>query len=230
MVDVLDTARRELGVREDPPDSNWVKYNTWFYGREVQDTAKTKYPWCMAFVQWVFDRAGKPLPYRTASCSGLLNWYRNNRPECIVTVPKPSDIIIYNFGHTGIVESVGTSTITAIEGNTSAGDKGSQSNGGGVFRRTRKKSLVEAYIKPFGEEEEEDMNIDKLLEEMTDRQAYTLLEKAQRHAATLPEQEWSKEEGHWAKATATGVVNGEAPEAPIKRCEVTAILGRKGLL
>lgn len=157
MADVLDTARRELGVREDPPGSNRVKYGAWYGWNGV--------PWCMEFVQWCFAQAGKPLPYRTASCSGLLDWYRKNAPECIATEAQPGDIIIYNFGHTGIVESAAASTITAIEGNTSAGDKGSQANGGGVFRRTRKKSLVTAYIRPFGakteETEEDEMDQDK---------------------------------------------------------------------
>ena len=142
----------------------------------------------------------------------------------------PGDIILYTFSHTGIVESVQGSTVTAIEGNTSAGSSGSQANGGGVFRRTRNKSLVRAYIRPFGEEMEEDMDIDKLLEEMTDEQAYTLLAKAQRHAATLPEQSWSVDEGHWQAATEAGVVNGAAPEGLVKRCEIAAILGRCGML
>lgn len=224
MADVLDTARRELGIREDPPESNRVKYNDWYYNRTVMGSA---YPWCMAFVQWCFDQAGCPLPYRTASCSALLNWYRKNKPECIVKNPKPGDIIIYTFSHTGIVEKSDKSTVTAIEGNTSAGN---DANGGQVQRRVRKKSLVKAYIRPFEEKMEEDMNIDKLLNEMTDEQAYRLLTKAQAHAATLPEQPWSAKEGHWAQATAAGIVNGAAPEGLIKRCEIAAILGRKGLL
>ena len=222
--DVLDTARAELGVREDPPESNRVKYNDWYYGRTVIGSA---YPWCMAFVQWCFAQAGRPLPFRTASCSALLGWYRQNRPECVVGDPQPGDIIIYTFSHTGIVESVQGGVITAIEGNTSAGN---DANGGQVQRRTRGRSLVKAYIRPFGEETEDGMNIDKLLEEMTDEQAYRLLVKAQAHAAALPEPDWSAKEGHWARATSAGGVNGAAPEGLVKRCEVTAILGRSGLL
>ena len=222
--DVLDTARAELGVREDPPESNRVKYNDWYYGRTVIGSA---YPWCMAFVQWCFAQAGRPLPFRTASCSALLGWYRQNRPECVVGDPQPGDIIIYTFSHTGIVESVQGGVITAIEGNTSAGN---DANGGQVQRRTRGRSLVKAYIRPFGEETEDDMNIDKLLEEMTDEQAYRLMAKAQAYAAALPDPDWSVKEGHWARATAAGVVNGAAPEGLVKRCEVTAILGRSGLL
>lgn len=165
--ELLAIARKQLGICENPPSSNNVKYNTWFYGREVRDTATTKYPWCMAFVQWCFDQAGTPLPRRTASCSNLLDWYRRYRLERIASEPKPGDIVIYNFGHTGIVESVAASTITAIEGNTSAGEAGSQSNGGGVFRRKRSKTLVEAYIRPFDNyEEEDDMVIYKTLNDV----------------------------------------------------------------
>lgn len=142
---VLSIARGELGVMEQPANSNKVKYNTWYYGREVSGAV---YPWCMAFVQWVFAQAGAKLPYLTASCSALLNWYKKNRPGSVVKYPQPGDIIIYNFGHTGIVESVGKGTITAIEGNTSPGVSGSQSNGGMVCRRTRKTSTVTAYIRP----------------------------------------------------------------------------------
>lgn len=149
---VLSIIRTELGVKESPANSNKVKYNTWFYGRAVSGAA---YPWCMAFVQWVFAQAGAKLPYLTASCSALLNWYRENRPASVVKTPLPGDIIIYNFGHTGIVESVGKGTITAIEGNTSPGTAGSQSNGGMVCRRTRNTSTVTAYIRPDYDKKEE---------------------------------------------------------------------------
>lgn len=155
----LDVASGELGTTESPAGSNCVKYNTWFYGREVRDTADRKYPWCMAFVQWCFNQAGKRLPHLTASCGDLLSWYRRYCPERVVTVPQTGDIIIYNFGHTGIVEGVGVGKdagyILAIEGNTSAGEAGSQSNGGGVFRRKRSKALVTAYIRPYDEYEED---------------------------------------------------------------------------
>lgn len=146
--DVLKIAAGELGNTESPAGSNRTKYGVW-YGWNGQ-------PWCMMFVQWCFAQAGLTLPHRTASCSDMLSWYRKYQPERVVTVPQPRDIIIYNFGHTGIVESVAASTITAIEGNTSAGEAGSQSNGGGVFRRKRSIALVTAYIRPYDKYEEDD--------------------------------------------------------------------------
>ena len=79
-------------------------------------------------------------------------------------------------------------------------------------------------------EEEAIMDAKKVLESLTDAQAYQLMTKAMRHAATLPEPAWSREEGHWARATAAGLVDGTAPERPMKRDEVVALLGRKGLL
>lgn len=148
---ILDVARAEIGVKESPANSNNVKYNTWYYGRSVSGSA---YPWCMAFVQWCFDRAGMRLPCKTASCSALLNWYKQNLPASVKTsAPHAGDIVIYNFGHTGIVESVSGNTITAIEGNTSPGTSGSQSNGGMVCRRTRQTYTVTAYIRPSYDKE-----------------------------------------------------------------------------
>ena len=41
----------------------------------------------------------------------------------------------YKTDHCGICESVSGQYVTAIEGNTSNGNTGSQSNGDGVYRR-----------------------------------------------------------------------------------------------
>lgn len=146
---VLDIARGELGTKESPAGSNRTPYGKW-YGLDGQ-------PWCVMFVQWVFHRAGMKLP-RTASCSALLSWYRKNKPGSVRNSPEPGDIVIYNFGHTGIVENAGNGKITAIEGNTSLTDAGSQDNGGQVCRRTRQTHLVRAYIRPDYEKEDKHMD------------------------------------------------------------------------
>ena len=80
------------------------------------------------------------------------------------------------------------------------------------------------------EEEEETVDIAKLIAEMTNEQAYQLMQKAELHAKTLSEPAWSQQEGHWAKAVANGIVDGTSPERPMKRDEVIAVLGRNGLL
>lgn len=135
-MNVIDISVGEIGTKESPPNSNKVKYNTWYYGREVSGSA---YPWCMVFVQWCFSQAGIEMPVKTASCGALLNAARN-AGEAVYSDYKPGDVVIYDFDrdgttdHCGIVESVSGSTVVAIEGNTSTG---SDSDGGEVMRRTR---------------------------------------------------------------------------------------------
>ena len=79
-------------------------------------------------------------------------------------------------------------------------------------------------------EDEPDMTINEFLNSLTDEQAYTLMQKANRHAATLAEPEWSQKEGSWGAAIGKGITDGTAPERPVKRCEAMAWLDRLGLL
>ena len=81
-----------------------------------------------------------------------------------------------------------------------------------------------------GTEEEEEMDIPKLIEELTNEQAYTLYRKAQNYAATLQEADWSKKEGFWEKAAQSGIINSGNPECAMSRDEVISVLGRLGLL
>lgn len=98
-----------------------------------------------------------------------------------------------------------------------------------VFKRQVKYYWV--IERPEHEKEDElDMTINEFLNNLTDEQAYQLMQKANRHANTLPEPEWSQREGHWEKATESGIVDGTGPERPVKRDELIAVLGRKGLL
>lgn len=156
---VLEIARGELGTKESPANSNRVKYNTWYYGREVSGSA---YPWCMAFVQWVFAQAGVPLPLRTASCAALRSAAKK-AGQWVTKDYRPGDVVIYDFpggaatDHTGIIEKVTLTGVVAIEGNTS--EAGSQSNGGMVCRKTRPASLIVGVVRPkFKEETRMDNN------------------------------------------------------------------------
>lgn len=200
--DVLDVARAELGNMESPAGSNRTKYGKWM-GLDGQ-------PWCMSFVQWCFYQAGQALPYRTGSCSALLNWYRKNQRERVVYEPQPGDIVIYNFGHTGIIESSYAGTITAIEGNTSPGSSGSQDNGGGVYRRTRGKSTAAGYIRPFEKEET-----------MTGKEIYNAL---QDYLKTQPLPDWAREE--LEEAVKLGITDGESPMLLIPRYQA-AIMAKR---
>lgn len=81
-------------------------------------------------------------------------------------------------------------------------------------------------------EKEDELNMTKeeFLNSLTNEEAYQLVQKAELHAKTLPEPEWSKKEGHWQRATEAGIVDGSSPERPMKRDEVIVILGRKRLI
>ena len=155
--DLLEVAVRQLNVREDPPESNNVRYNTWYYGREVHGKA---YPWCMVFVQWCFAQVQVELPARTASCSALMNAAKG--AGCWVTRSfQPGDVVIYDFtgkkkqaSHCGIVESVTGSGVIAIEGNTGAEN---DANGGQVQRRTRPGKYIMGAVRPGFDKEGPEM-------------------------------------------------------------------------
>ena len=167
--ELLAIARKQLGICESPPGSNNVRYNTWYYGREVMGSA---YPWCMVFVQWVFAQAVVKLPVRTASCGALMNAAK--AAGCWVTAGfKPGDVVIYNFpggaatDHCGIVETeLPDYGVQAVEGNTS--QSGSQSNGGMVCRKNRPGKYIVGAVRPVfdKEKEEDDMVIYKTLNDV----------------------------------------------------------------
>lgn len=237
---LIETARKYIGETEYPPNSNKVIFNTNFYGREVSGPS---YPWCAVFVYEMCKEANVHLPIKTASCTALMNAAKQ-ADMWVVSNFKPGDIVIFDFSgqqktakHVGIVEEVLPDYgVQSIEGNTSSNDSGSQDNGGMVCRKTRRNKYIIGAVRPaydpetIEQEDVSKMTIAEFVEKLTDEQAYTLLTKAQRHAGTLAEPKWSINEGHWEKAKNSGVINGGSPEGLIKRDEVIAILGRKGLL
>lgn len=153
--ELLAIARKQLGVREAPPGSNNVRYNTWYYGREVSGTS---YPWCMVFVQWVFDQANVKLPVRTASCGRMMN----DAIKAGCWSPReiaPGDVVIMNFpggattDHCGIVEEVIGDTVITIEGNTGSTN---DADGGQVQRRERNIKYILGAVRPVYESEDDD--------------------------------------------------------------------------
>ena len=161
--ELLDIARRQIGVKESPPKSNNVRYNTWYYGREVNGKA---YPWCAVYVAWVFDQASVKLPIRTASCGALMRAAQS--AGCWVTGDyRPGDVVIYDFpggaatDHCGIVESVDGTYISAIEGNTSSA---SDADGGAVERRARKFSQIVGAVRPSYDKEVEEVRYNTVSE------------------------------------------------------------------
>lgn len=164
---IIATAKKEIGNFEFPSNSNKVKYNTWIYGREVFDGDKKDskgndyhYPWCGAFVSWVFAEAGLPLGKIDLTKGFVGCPFAVEHVEkwgVIVKDPLPGDIVFYawkgykkisDIQHVGIFEKDNgdLKKLTAIEGNTSLKDN---SNGGSVMERAdRPYSLVAVFVRP----------------------------------------------------------------------------------
>lgn len=154
---LMAVALSQVGQTEFPSNSNKIKYNTWFYGREVfnGDKPGAKYPWCCTFICWCFNEIGHKLPVADylRGWSSVPNLYAYAvKHKMITTTPKIGDIVIYKWGgqikHVGFYLGEGTDQkhIQAVEGNTSFDQKGSQDNGGGCAIKNQNTSLVLDYI------------------------------------------------------------------------------------
>jgi len=138
---VVSIAAGQVGYKEGRNNSN--KYGAAYGMNNVS--------WCMEFIWWCFKQAGMDW-YKTASCTACYKHYASRAVSRDAL--RKGDIVFFDWDHSGdcdhvgIVESVGSSRITTIEGNTSSGNAGSQSNGDGVYRRYRTRSQIAKAIRP----------------------------------------------------------------------------------
>lgn len=122
---IVKVANSQIGVKESP--YNNVKYNTWFYGREVKDknSRDTSHAWCVVFISWCADRAGisTDVVPKTAGVGSIMNFYKNAgryKTRSSGYVPKVGDIAIFGNGsHAGIVVACDGKTVSIVEGNYS---------------------------------------------------------------------------------------------------------------
>jgi len=159
--DILRVAAGEIGyVALNDPESG-SKYGRAYaklVGNSYFAGPSTQVPWCAMFVSWVFNQCGMTFPgYPTASCSVIVRNARGTSYEVKnIRDAQPGDIILFDWNpsggdgadHVGIVEKNCGNYVQTIEGNTSSGNSGSQSNGGGVWRRTRAWSTVYMIVRP----------------------------------------------------------------------------------
>lgn len=115
---ICKAAQGELGIKEDPPDSNCVKYNTWYYGRAVSGG---EYAWCMVFMQWLANKIGLSV-YRTASCSVLATWAKQQK-QWVTQDFQKGDWVEFDFSgkrkvtqHVGLVVGLYPGGVITIEG------------------------------------------------------------------------------------------------------------------
>jgi len=137
----LNAAIREIGTKENPANSNQVKYSQWY---------NMIGPWCAMFCTWADQTGGAPtksfvkgsyyayVPYVVSDAR------MGYRGLSITSEPQPGDLVCFDwdwngeYDHIGIFEKWTTKpSFSCIEGNTSTSDN---SNGGEVMRRTRNKN------------------------------------------------------------------------------------------
>jgi cell wall-associated NlpC family hydrolase len=120
-------------------------------------------PWCASFVSYVFNMSGNGYVVKGAQtakgyvgCTAGINGLKKKGFETVkLADAQPGDIIFFDWqndndpDHTGIVlkNNPAKKIVTCYEGNTSAGT-GSQSNGGGCYKRDRAYPLVHVVIRP----------------------------------------------------------------------------------
>lgn len=207
--EVLSVARAELGNTEFPPGSNRTKYGEAYGMNGV--------PWCVIGLWWVFQVAGEGMAFfggaKTARCSVLMEWYKQQGMLVPFTDAQPADIVFLNFNGNGTPDHCGLVTerrgvlLYTVEFNTTPGLEGSQDNGGSVAEKMRYPYQIVAVARPQYKEEEQ----------------------------VKPDYE-----GHWAeksikKAVRKGVLKGYddgtiRPDAQLTRAELVTILDRLGLL
>lgn len=101
----------------------------------------------------------------------------------------------------------------------------------GDYLYNKHAAIAQAVNNRLGaEKEDDDMDIKKIIEQLTPEMCYSIMVEAMAYAGNLPEPEWSRKQGHWEKATLKGIVDGQEPERPVKRDELAAVLGRLGVL
>ena len=211
---VIEIARGELGVTENPPGSNRVKY--W----EAYDKSAQGQPWCVSFLWWVFQQAGERMAFfgggKTASCSVLLRWYKEQGLTVPVSEVQTGDIVLLNFNgkgtpdHCGLVATVGKHNgdpcVWTIEGNTTASGTtgGAEDNGGMVDLKLRLRRNIVGVCRPQYKPEEPEQ-----IDDIT---------------------------GHWAekairRCMARGLLKGYTdgsfqPDKPVTRAELATVLDR----
>jgi len=150
---IIEVAKHEIGVTENPAGSNITKFNQWFGFSPAE--------WCGIFCSWVYAQAdcslGHP-KFKTdfykgfASVPFAVNLWSDHRTQN----PKPGDLVTFDWDKDNSPDHVGlflawmdkaAGLFQTIEGNTSTSNN---SNGGQVQIRQRNMANVHCFINLIG--------------------------------------------------------------------------------
>jgi len=195
--------------------------------------------WCDAFVSAVAIKAGAVNLIGTeVGCDRHIEIFKSKGIwiEDGTIIPKPGDIILFNWDqnaqpndggsdHIGYVEEVDGKIITCIEGN----------KGEAVSRRLIAPGwgYIRGYARPHYAEESEGDDVD--FAKLTDEQVDALVARLNKRLTSLPAADYAKsscekavQSGVFADGDKDGLV--DAPQAFLRRQELAAVLDRIGLL
>lgn len=155
----VNKALSYVGVTENPPGSNRGKHiDEW---QRKFSPNYIGFSWCGAFVGAMLEYAGVKglVGSRIIYTPHILEDARRgvNGFEKLVPLDEArrGDLVLFNFPGGAGVDHVGMAlggyrngAIETVEGNTSSTTAGSQSNGGGVFRRIRPASQIAGVARP----------------------------------------------------------------------------------
>lgn len=156
IADLIAVASGQIGYVELDPSSGQPLHpesNVAGYTKYGQSFGAPRGEWCAYFVSWCATNAGIPTSIvpRLGNCANTVEWYKKHSvyyPASSGYVPKPGDIIFFNWSggstakHIGIVTGTSGNNVYTIEGNTGPG-RGNQ-----CMSKTRSRSA--GYIVGYG--------------------------------------------------------------------------------
>lgn len=174
----------------------WIGYSRWddpepgtVFGRWYADLVGDSYfgesgvPYCAMFASYCLNWAG----VKAAGLPGsYVPWILSANSDAGRLVSnedaQPGDLVMFDWQGDGVADHIGIveenhadeGWMQTIEGNTSSGSGGSQSNGGGVYRRARNYGSIIGVARPYYETQEEE---DDMLTEHQDKLLATIYEQ-----------------------------------------------------
>lgn len=174
----------------------WIGYSRWddpepgtVFGRWYADLVGDSYfgesgvPYCAMFASYCLNWAG----VKAAGLPGsYVPWILSANSDAGRLVAnedaQPGDLVMFDWQGDGVADHIGIveenhadeGWMQTIEGNTSSGSGGSQSNGGGVYRRARNYGSIIGVARPYYETQEEE---DDMLTEHQDKLLATIYEQ-----------------------------------------------------
>jgi len=151
---LVEFAKEEVGTEEVNGSNCGPRVNE--YKSATTLNSSQSFPWCAAFLCWLFREAMKNSKYSfsrptTASAWGFEDWARGENDSVKLQKPhnndiKSGDVVVFTFSHIGLaisgVDSAGY--VDTIEGNTDG--QGSR-EGGAVLQKKRHISQIRSRIR-----------------------------------------------------------------------------------